>query len=127
LIKSAIIQLYPRTAHLPGAEDCDLDAFLAKYRRDTTALIWVGVVLGALVYQLSPLFTIGVPLPAFALSADRADQHAHAISGSNVYLVRQTVFLLKLVAGLAWGQHPGVRAHFALSPLPSDPHDWRIS
>lgn len=127
MIKSAIIQLYPRTEHLPGAEDCELDTFLAQYRRDTTALIWVGVVLGALVYQLSPLFTIGVPVPAAALSAAQADRHAHAISGSTVYLVRQTVFLLKLVAGLAWGQHPGVRAHFALPPLDRDPGDWRLS
>lgn len=125
MLKSAIGQLYPRTELLPGAADCDLDAFLAAYRRDTTLLIWSGVVLGALVYQLSPLFTVGVPLPAAALSPARADRHASAIANSNVYLVRQLVFLLKLVAGLAWGQHPQVRAYFALRIHGADPQTWR--
>ncbi len=32
LIRQAIVALYPRTPALPGAEDCDLDAFLARFR-----------------------------------------------------------------------------------------------
>lgn len=127
LVRSAIVLLYPRTDALPGAEDCDLDTFLARYREETTRLIWVGVVFGALVFQLSPLFTVGVPLPAALLSPARADRHAHAISNSSLYLVRQTIFLVKLVAGLAWGQHPQVRSHFALAALPADPEDWRTA
>lgn len=125
LVRSAIVQLYPRTEDLPGAEDCDLDAFLDQYRRETTLLLWTGVVLGAVVYHLAPLFTVGIPLPAFLLSEDAADRHADRIASTRVYLIRQTVFLVKLVAGLAWGRHPSVRAKFALPPLEPDPGTFR--
>jgi hypothetical protein len=125
LVRSAIVQLYPRTDELPGAEDCDLDAFLERYQSETTPLMWLGVVLGALAYHLSPVVTVFVPLPAFLLSAELADRHAHRVTTTRFYLLRQTVFLVKLVAGLAWGGHPSVRAKFALPALPADPTTWR--
>lgn len=127
LVRSAIVQLYPRTDELPGAEDCDLDAFLERYQRETTGLMWLGVVLGAIAYHLSPILTVFVPLPAFALPESLADKHAHRVTTTNIYLLRQTVFLVKLVAGLAWGGHPAVRAKFALPALADDPGTWRRS
>ncbi len=127
LVRSAIVLLYPRTDLLPGAEDCDLDRFLARFRRESTTLVWLGVVLGAVVFHLSPVFTVHVPLPAFLLSPDLADRHAERISNSHVYLVRQTIFLVKFAAGLAWGAHPSVRARFALAPMPADPGTWRMN
>ncbi len=127
LIREAIVRLYPREGDLPGAEDCDLDAFLDRFRRETTPLMWLGVVLGAIVFHLTPLLTVFVPLPAFALSGELADRHAERISTSDVYLLRQALFLVKLVAGLAWGGHPSVRARFALAPYPPDPGTWRTS
>ncbi len=125
LVRSAICILYPRTEQLPGAEDCDLDAFLERFRRETTFLVWAGVVLGSLLFQITPIFTVGLPLPASLLSAERADRHAERISSSDLYLVRQTIFLVKLAAGLAWGADPVVRARFALPPMPPDPGTWR--
>ncbi len=125
LVRSAIVQLYPRSDALPGAEDCDLDAFLERYQRETTSLMWLGVVLGALAYHLSPVLTVYVPLPAMMLSEKLADEHAYRITTTRIYLLRQTVFLVKLVAGLAWGGHPAVREKFALPVLPPDPGSWR--
>jgi len=125
LVRASIVALYPRTDALPGAEDCDLDAFLDRFRRETTPLMWIGVVAGSLLFQLSPLFTVFVPLPAFLLSRGLADRHARRISGSDVYLVRQSVFLVKLAAGMVWGAHPRVRDRFALPPMPDDPGTWR--
>ena len=127
LVRSAIVQLYPRTDDLPGAEDCDLDDFLERYQRETTILLWLGVVLGAIAYHLSPIVTVFVPLPAFLLSEELADKHAARVSVSKIYLLRQTIFLVKLVAGLAWGGHPKVREKFALPALPPDPGTWRQS
>src|SRR5690606_7127935 len=127
LVRSAIVAMYPRTDALPGAEDCDVDGFLRRYRADTTTLMWVGVVMGALVYQLTPLFTVCVPLPAALLPASLRDRHAYRITTTNVYLVRQAVFLVRLVAGLCWGGHPEVRKRFALPALPPDPGTWRES
>jgi hypothetical protein len=125
LVRAAIVMLYPRTALLPGAEDCDLDDFLERFRRETSALMWLGVVAGAIVFHLSPLFTVFVPLPAFLLPSGLADRHANRISTTNVYLVRQLVFVLKLPAGLAWGANPEVRRRFSLAPLAADPGTWR--
>jgi hypothetical protein len=125
IVRSAIVMLYPRTEELPGAEDCDLDAFLTRYRDETTPLVWIGVVLGAVVFHLTPIVTVRVPLPATALSPKQQDRHAHAIASTDSYLLRQAIFLVKLVAGLAWGSNAEVRAKFALAPLPTDPDTWR--
>ena len=121
------MMLYPRVGDLPGAEDCDLDAFLDRFRRETTALVWIGLVLGAIVFQLTPVMTVLLPLPASLLPAELGKRHAERIASSNVYLVRQSVFLVKLVAGLAWGGHPSVRERFALQPYAPDPGTWRRS
>lgn len=127
LVRSAIVAMYPRTEALPGAEDCDVDGFLRRYRADTTAVMWLGVVMGALVYQLTPLVTVFVPLPAALLPASLADRHAYRITTTNIYLLRQAVFLVRLVAGLCWGAQPEVRQRFALPALPPDPGTWRGS
>jgi hypothetical protein len=127
LVRSAVVILYPRTATLPGAADCGLDAFLVKFKRETPWLIWLGTVMGALVFHFTPLFTVFIPLPAFWLPAKAADTHAARITNTNVYLVRQAVFLVKLCAGLCWGADPVVRKHFALPPLPPDPGTWRTT
>jgi len=127
LVRAAIVMLYPRVGDWPGAEDCDLDAFLERFRRETTALMWIGVVLGSLVFQLTPIVTIFVPLPASLLSKEMANHHAERVSTTNIYLLRQSVFLVKLVAGMVWGGHPSVRERFALRPLPPDPGTWRTS
>ncbi|MFZ5441011.1 MAG: hypothetical protein ACOZQL_13470 [Myxococcota bacterium] len=126
LLRSAIVILYPRTS-LPGAVDCDLDGHLRKFRDESPFLIWLGTVTGALVFHLTPLFTVYLPLPAFLLPAKLADRHAEKITSTDVYLVRQAVFLVKLCAGLVWGADPEVRKRFAMPPLEKDPGTWRTS
>lgn len=127
LVRSAITALYPRTPSLPGAEDCGLDAFLARFRREVPGLMWLGVVAGALLLHLSPPFTVFVPLPAFLLPKGLLDRHASRLSTTSLYFVRQAVFLVKFAAGMCWGADPAVRARFALPPLPADPASWRPS
>jgi hypothetical protein len=127
LVRSAIAILYPRIEGLPGAEDCDLSAFLEQFRRETIGLMWLGILAGAVVFHLTPVFTVLVPLPAFLLPPHLADRHAQRIAESRVYLVRQAIMLLKVPGGMAWGADPGVRAHLALPPLPPDPDTWRLS
>ncbi|MBK7859022.1 MAG: hypothetical protein IPJ65_10460 [Archangiaceae bacterium] len=92
LIRSAVVALYPRLERdgltIPGAADCGLDAFLPRFRRDTPMLIWLGTVLGALVFHLTPLLTVFVPLPAFLLPARLRDLHAARITTTRIYLLR---------------------------------------
>lgn len=129
LVRSAIVALYPRVERngvvVPGAADCGLDAFLTRFRAETPRLVWLGVLLGALVFHLTPLLTVFLPLPAFLLPAGLRDTHASRITSTRFYLLRQAVFLVKLPGGLCWGADPAVRKLLALPPLQADPGTWR--
>lgn len=117
--------LYPPTGDLPGVADTDVRGFLRRYRREATPLMWLGVVLGTLVFVVSPLLTVFVPLPSFLLPRTLLDRHACRVATSRIYLVRQAILLVKLAAGLCWGAHPDVRAKFGMAPYPADPGTWR--
>ena len=112
---------------MPGIEDTDLDAFLLRFRSESSGLLWLGVVAGALVFAITPILTTGVPLPAFLLPRGLRDRHANRIATHPIYLLRQAVMLVKLAAGLCWGGHPKVRAAFALPPYADEPPSWRES
>lgn len=127
LVRHACVALYPATGALPGIADTDLDEFLLRFRRETTRLMWLGALLGAVVFAATPLVTVGIPLPSFLLSARQLDRHANKIATHPIYLLRQAVMLVKLVAGLCWGAHPRVRAAFGLAPYEPDPGRWRES
>jgi hypothetical protein len=124
LIRHAMCALYPRTDALPGMEDTDVQGFLRRYRREATSLMWLGLLLGTAIFVWTPLMTVYVPLPSFLLPRSLLDKHAHAITGTRLYLLRQGVFLLKLAAGLCWGSDPAVRARMAMAPYPVDPGTW---
>jgi hypothetical protein len=127
LIKFAMCTMMPRTGTLPGIADTDIDGFLVRLRRETNFLYWAGVVLGAVVFTLTPLITIGVPLPAFALPRKALERHTERVLSHPIYLVRQAAFLLRVSGGLCWGADERVRACFALSPYPPDPGTFRTS
>jgi len=126
-IRHAMRALYPRTPELPGIEDTDLRGFLARYRRESSTLMWLGLWLGTLVFIASPVLTVYLPVPSFLLPRRLLDRHAHRAATSRLYLVRQAMLLLKLAAGLLWGADPEVRACFAMAPYPPDPGTWRKS
>lgn len=122
-----MVTFYPRSELFPGIEDMALDAYLARFRRESAPLMWVGFVLGTLFFHLTPLFTVFIPLPAFLLSAATRERHAQRLTAHPVYYLRQPVFLVKMVAGLLWGADPAVRARLGLPPYPADPGTWRRS
>ena len=127
LVRSALCDLMPSTPELPGVADTDVTAFLQAMRSESNRIYWLGVVVGAVVYALSPLITVGLPLPAFLLPARQRDLHAQRIVSSDVYLLRQAVFLLRLSSGMCWGMHAAVRARFELPPYAPDPGTVRVS
>jgi hypothetical protein len=117
--------LMPAAAGLPGLADVGIDPFLARFRRETTFLVWTGIVLGAVLYAITPLLTVYLPLPSFLLPRAARERHADRICSTRFYLLRQTVFLLKMYACMAWGQNAGVRSRFHLPALPDDPGTFR--
>lgn len=125
LVKKALVPFFPESEALPGIERLDLDAFVDRYHRESSGLIWLGVVLGAVVFTVTPLLTVYRPVPSFWLSADTLDRHADRLSSHPIYVVRQVVFLLKMVGGLCWGQHAITRERLALEPYAADPPKWR--
>lgn len=125
LIHRAMSAMYPRSPDFPGVADCGLDAFLVRFRRETTGLIFFGVLAGSIVFHLTPLLTVYVPLPAFLLPKGLLDRHALRLTTSRVYLLRQLVFLVKVIAGLCWGADPEVRRRLALPELAPDPGTWK--
>jgi len=127
LIAAAMADLMPRGADLPGCADCDPRGFLRRLRRESHPLFFTGLVLGALFYQLAPVLTVKLPLPAALLSASLRERHAQRLAGHRSYLVRQAVMVVRLSAGLCWGMDPAVRAHFGLAPYATDPGTFRTS
>jgi hypothetical protein len=121
LLGHALAALYPRTEHFPGIVDTGLSPFLRRFRREAAPLLLLGVYAAAVLFVLSPLFTVYVPLPSFLLPRSLLDRHADRITRTRSYPVRSLIMLLKMVAGLCWGAHPEVRARLGLPPLPPDP------
>ena len=103
----------------------ELDGFLRRFRRDAAGILRLGVTAGLVLFVLTPLFTVYVPLPSFLLSRRMLDRHADRIATFPAYPLRSLILLLKLVAGLCWGAHPAVRERLGLLPLPPDPQEWR--
>lgn len=127
LLRSAMCDLLPGGAGLPPLADLEPEVFLRRLRAETTWLTWIGLCGGALIWLLTPVLTLGVPLPAVWLGAAARDRHANALAGTRFYLLRQAFFLLKMYASMAWGQHPAARAALALAPYPPDPGTFRTA
>jgi hypothetical protein len=127
LVRAAMRDMLPASGDFPGIADTGLDAFLGKLRRETTATVWLGLVLGAVLFTLAPIVTVYVPLPSFLLPAGLRDRHAERICTTRFYLLRQAVFLLKMYACMCWGQDPAVRARLHVAPYPVDPGTFRTT
>jgi hypothetical protein len=125
LMRFTMCSLFPRTKGLPGMGDTNVVEFLARFRKESTLVIWAGICLGTLLFIFSPLFTVGIPLPAFLLPQGRLDRHARKLAASRFYVVRQLIFLVKMIAGFCWGADPKVRQAFNLPALPPDPGTLR--
>ena len=116
---------FPSTTLLPGLDRIDARPFVDRLRRESPVTIRFVMYASALVFLLTPLFTIFVPLPAIWLSAAQLDRHAQALSTHRLYLLRQSMLMVKTLGGLCWGADPGVRAAFAMPAYKPDPGTWQ--
>ena len=127
LLCFAMRAMMPRTETLPGIADTDIEGFLRRMRRESEGIYWLGMIAGAVLFTITPLVTIGLPVPAFFLRGRLLERHTDRVLSHRLYLLRQGVFLLRFSAGMCWGADPNVRAAFALPPYPVDPGTFRTS
>jgi hypothetical protein len=127
LIKFAMCTLMPKSDALPGIRDTHVDQFLRRMRREAEGLYWLGLVVGAVVFMITPIVTVYLPLPACFLPKKLLARHAERVVAHRIYTVRQAVFLVRLSAGMCWGADEHVRAAFALGAYPEDAGTFRTS
>lgn len=125
LVVATLRPTFPSTAHLPGLDRIDPRPMVRALLAESTWTMWLGVVGTAIVYQLLPLLTVYVPLPAVLLPRSLADRHAHRMATHPLYLVRMAMMMVKTVGGLVWGGAPEVRGALQMAPYPADPGSHR--
>ncbi|MFT7583070.1 MAG: hypothetical protein ACI9MR_004756 [Myxococcota bacterium] len=125
LIKFAMTSLYPRSEDLPGLADTDLDGYLNTFFREAPFVHRAAIVAGTAAIVAGPILTLRRPLLATSLDPEALATHLERLAYHRLYIVRQLTFLMKMVAGMAWGASDPVRASFDLPPLEDDPKTWR--
>jgi hypothetical protein len=126
LVRLSMIAFYPKTPELPGLAELGVSEKIATLRRESTVLFWTGIVGASVFFQVSPILTLRRPTFAAFLSEEDLDRHAHAIATYPVYLVRQAVMLLKMIAGIFWGESPEIRTFLHLPAYGEDPKTRRL-
>jgi hypothetical protein len=127
LVRHVLCALMPATATMPGMEDADVDAFIVRFRKDSAPLLWTGVIAGSVLFMLTPILTVGLPVPSFMLTKGLLDTHAAKITCHPAYLLRQGVFVARLAAGLCWGGNSKVRERLGVPAYDADPGTFRTS
>ena len=121
----AIEAIFPPTEALPGVAETELRPFLRDLKAHAPPLMRIGIIAATLVYMVTPIITVYVPLPAFLLRGKLLERHTSKLMSHPLYTLRQVVFLLKMVGGLCWGEHSEARARLGRPALPPDPRSWQ--
>ncbi len=105
--------------------ETELGPFLKDLTSHAPFLMRIGIAAATFVFMVTPLITVYLPLPAFMLRGRLLERHTEALIAHRSYLIRQVVFLLKMVGGLCWGEHERARAKLGRPPLEADPRTWQ--
>ena len=121
----AIQAIYPSTEALPGVSETDLRPFLKDLKANAPPLMRIGLMAATIVFMITPILTVYLPVPAFFLRGKLLERHASKLLSHRSYVLRQIVYLLKMVGGLCWGEHPEARKRLGRPALPPDPRTWQ--
>ena len=111
----------PAYDDMPGNKDTKIDAFLDEFAANAAPIIRLGFYAAAVVYVISPIITLKVPLPAFLLSSEKQVLHMEKYSESRNVIMAQLWMLQKMISALCWGMDDAVRAYFGYQPFEGDP------
>jgi hypothetical protein len=126
LVRFTMVSMFPQEGDLPGLADLDVDEKIVTLRRESTHLLWLGLVLASLLFLLSPILTVRRLCLASSLRDEELDRHAFKLATHRSYAVRQLLNLVKLIGGIFWGQSPEVRAYLELPAYGQDPGTRRL-
>lgn len=112
----ALNEVMPPHGDMPGITDTSVHDFLKEFKAHAHFIMRLGLLAAVWVYVLSPVFTLGIPLPAFWLSEKKRVEHMKRYSNSKNFVFAQLWMLLKMIAGLCWGKDDKVRAYFGYTP-----------
>ena len=127
LERFALITVMPASPELPGIEDTDLSGFLTRFHAEAHWLHRLGFFASALVFMLSPLITVGIPVPALFLNRRLRERHANRVADHPLYLMRQTMMILKTIGAMGWGMDARVRERLGVPIYGPDPGTWRTT
>ena len=125
LTHKVLLEILPPNGALPGLESVDLKTFLSDFNRDAPLLMRVALFLSVMIFIFSTPITIFVPWPSLWLPKGARERHTIRLANHPIYVVRQTMTMLKMVAGMAWGQDPAIRERLHLKAYDPDPATWR--
>ncbi len=108
--------LFPVTEDAPiGASEVPMGRFYADQVAACPALVALLYrVTLALIYLLMPLLMLGRPRTFRALSTDQRRKLLEQLYASRVYALRQTVTLIKMIAGTGFLGFPEVQRQFGV-------------
>lgn len=121
----AMNEVMPRYGEMPGIEDTQVNAFLDEFNTHAHTIMRIGFFFCVWVYVLSPVFTVGIPLPAFWLSQKKREEHLKKYSGSRNFVFSQLWMLHKMIAGMCWGADAKVRTYFGYAPYEAELGDFK--
>lgn len=116
----AMNEAMPRHGDMPGVMDTEVDAFLSEFNQHAHPIMRLGFFLAVWIYVLSPVFTLGIPLPAFWLSAEKREAHLKKYSNSHSFVFSQLWMLQKMITGMCWGADAKVRQYFGYAPYEAE-------
>ena len=122
----ALDAVFPGNERCPGlAASKTGPKVLTQIRREAPFEMRLILGLAVWVWLLTPIATLGVPLPAVWLPRAWRDRHTERITTTRFYLVRQVALVLKQIGAMVWGQDPDVRRAQGLAPYAGDPGTWK--
>ena len=124
LVRHALAAVFPSTERLPGLDRLDTEDALREVLQGPM-LIRLGLIASTLLFVCAPIWTVYWPVPSLLLPRSVLERHANALAGSRIYLLRQSMMMLKTIGGLLWGGHPDVRAALGLPANGPDPGSFR--
>ncbi len=125
--RSALMSILPRNDHITSLEELDdFEGFRLYLKEGFPAIIRIMLTfVSVIIWQMSPIFTIGLRSRATNLNANWRDKHTEALVKHRYYYIRHAMSLLKAFAMLHWGRSDIVRNEVGIKLYETDPTSCR--